>query len=100
MGLMAYNNKKVGAICGCHITFCVKTSKFDSLNFEYLEIFGFIRIDFMFFKCGFLRNLFSIPQRKVFSSLGIIHKKLLGQKLLYITNDEKSPLISWSVYRQ
>ena len=63
---MAYNNKKVGAICRCHILlFVSKTSSFDSLNSQYLKIFEFIRIDFLCFSnVVFLRNWFSIPQTK------------------------------------
>ena len=42
---VAYNNKKVDAIYGSHITFCVQKSTFNSLISQYLEIFGFIQID-------------------------------------------------------
>ena len=109
---MAYNNnKKVGAICGCHITFCVQNQY---LWFSKFPIFRTIRIYpyrfYLFLKCGILRNLFSIPQtpkKIVFSSLQIIHKeKLLRQLLWSITNcskkkkNEKPPHISWSVYSE
>ena len=47
--VMVYNNKKVCAIFGCHITFVSKPRTFNSSNFRYSEIFGFNRIDFMCF---------------------------------------------------
>ena len=63
---MVYNNKKVGAKCGCHITFCVQTqylwfSKFIIIRNVWIYLNGF----YVFLKCGILRNLFSIHQRKV-----------------------------------
>ena len=45
--VMTCNNKKYGAISGCHITFCAIT--FNSPNSQYLEIFGFNLIYFMCF---------------------------------------------------
>ena len=55
-----YNNKKVGAICRCHITFCSQNQYIWFSKFPI--VFGFIRINFM---CFSNVVLFSIPQRKV-----------------------------------
>ena len=45
--VMAYNNKKVGAICGCHITFCVQTQDLWFFKFPIFQVFGFIQINLM-----------------------------------------------------
>ena len=77
MGLMAHNNKKIGAICRYHITFCVQNqylwfSKFPIFRNIWIYLNGF----YVFLKCGNLRNLFSIPQRKVgFLLWGLFTKK-------------------------
>ena len=57
------------------LLFAIKTSTFNSPNFPYLEIFGFIRIDFMCFTDkGFLK-MYSVFHKKMsFSSMPIIHK--------------------------
>ena len=83
---MAYNNKKVGDIFGCHITFFVlKQSTFNSPNHQYLEIFGFNQIDFVSAKR--MQELFSIPQSQwsVSSFQKINKNKQLRQILRYIT---------------
>ena len=60
------NNKKVGARCRCHITFCVQNQYLWITKFP---IFRNILIHrnrfYLFRKCGILRNLFSFTQRKV-----------------------------------
>ena len=60
------NNKKVGARCRCHITFCVQNqylwiSKFPIFRNILIHLNRF----YLFLKCGILRNLFSFTQRKV-----------------------------------
>ena len=47
--VMAYNNKNVGDVFVCNVTFVSQTSIFDSPNSLYLKIFGFIRYDFRCF---------------------------------------------------
>ena len=75
--VMAYNNKKVGAICGCHIIFCVQNQY---LWFAKFPIFRNISIYpnrfYVFLKCVIIRNSFSISQRKVsFLLCGLFIKK-------------------------
>ena len=64
--VMVHNNKKAGAICRCHITFCVQNQY---LWFSKFPIFRNIWIYpnwfYVFLKCGILRNCFSISQRNV-----------------------------------
>ena len=83
------------------LLFVSKDSTFDSLNSQCLEIFGFIKIDFMCFSNLVFLKIYSVfPQKKCVFFLRIIHKeKLLRQRPWYITN-EKLPLISWSVYSE
>ena len=42
------------------LLFVSKTSTFYSLNSQYLEIFGFIRIDFMFFSNKVFVEIYSV----------------------------------------
>ena len=78
--VLEHNSKKVRAICGCHITFCVGHQY---LRFSKFPIFRNILIYpnrfYVFLKCGILRNLLSIPQRKCvfFFEDYIIHKEKL-----------------------
>ena len=89
---MAYNNNKVCVIFGPLITLCLKPVPFILQIPKYLKIFGFIRIDFMYFSVyGFL-EIYSVFHKKrwSFSSMSIIiidKKKLLRQILRYITHD-------------
>ena len=82
---MAYNNKKVGVICGCHITFCAQNQHLWFCKFPiFKNIYIYPNRFYTFYKCGILRYLFSIPNKSVFSSLPIIHReKLLRQILRY-----------------
>ena len=77
--VMAYNNKKVNAIYGYQITFVSKTSTFDSQYSQYLEIFGFIRIDFMSFSIVVFLEIYSVfpKTRCVFNFADYSLKKLL-----------------------
>ena len=88
--VMAYNNKKVSAIFGCHIIlFVFITSTFNSPNPQYFEIFGFIRIDFMCFSDkGFLEiNLVFNKKIVVFYYADNSYRRILLQILRYITHD-------------
>ena len=52
------------------LLFVSKTSSFDSLNSQYLEIFGSIQIDFMSFSNVVFLEIYSVfPKEKVFSFL-------------------------------
>ena len=58
------------------ILFLFKTSTFNSPNSQYLEIFGFILIDFMCFSDkGFLEIYSVFHKKSCFSSMQIIPKK-------------------------
>ena len=59
------------------LLFVSKTSAFDSLNYEHLEILLFIQIDFMCFSNVFLQIYSVFPKKSAFSSLSIIHKEKL-----------------------
>ena len=67
--------------------FVSKKSTFDSPDFQYLEIFGLIRIDFMTFTNNGFVGIYSVFHKQKFvSSLPIIYKKkLICQILLYVT---------------
>ena len=73
------------------LLFVSKTSTFDSLNSQYLEIFGFIISDScvsqMWYSYKFIQHS---AKKSGFSSLRIIHKeKLLRQTQRQKTNEEK-----------
>ena len=79
---MAYNNKKV-LYFDVMLLFTSNADTFDSPNSQYLEIFGFIRIDFMYFSNNGFVGIHSVFHKQQFFSLPIIHnKKLLRQILL------------------
>ena len=61
---MADNDKNVGAILDVIILFVFKTSSFNSQNSQYLDIFGFIRIDFMCFSNKGFREIYSVIHKK------------------------------------
>ena len=70
---MVYNNQKVGAIFGLILLFVFKTSICNSPNFQYLEIFEFIRIYYMCFSDKGLLEIYSVLHKKLpFSSMPII----------------------------
>ena len=86
---MAYNNKKIGAVFGCHILFVFKTSTFNSQNLQYVERFGLILIDFMCFSDKGFLEMYSVFQKKEgrFLLCRQFIKKILRQIVRYITHD-------------
>ena len=71
------------------LLFVVENSTLKSEKFQYLEIFGFIRIDFMCFSDKGFLEIYSVFHKKLsFSSILIIHrKKQLRQILRYVAHD-------------
>ena len=76
--VIVQNNNKNGAVFGCVLLFVPKTSILDSSNFQYLDIFGFIQINFMCFTNNGFVGIHSVSHKPKFvSSVPIIHKKTI-----------------------
>ena len=62
---MAYNNKKLVQYVDVILLFVSKTSTFDSVNSQYLKIFEFILVDFMYFSNVLFLEIYSVfPKEK------------------------------------
>ena len=61
------------------LLFVFKTSTFNFQNSQYLEIFGFIRIDFVCFSDKGFPEIYSLFHKKIsFSFMPIMHKKAIA----------------------
>ena len=73
---MGNNNKKLVLYLDVILLLVFKTSTFSSSDSQYLEIFGYIRIDFVCFSDnGFLKNYSAFHKKGSVSPMPIMNKK-------------------------
>ena len=84
---MAYNNKKVDPYLDVMLRLVSKTSTYDTPNSIYLELFGYIGLDFRYFENKEFVQ-YSLNPNFIFLVAEISLKKLLRQIKKYIVNKQ------------